>query len=736
MSSKIHPLFNNPLQTREDLAAALKAMLDPLAVFTSPGGAQVHLGDTATHFDTTAAALEGFSRPLWGIASLLSGGGEYDGLDRWIRGFENGTDENGEEFWGFARGKDQRMVEMAAIGFTLAVAREQIWDKMNDKGKDGLTKWLGGINDKDMPNTNWLWFRVFANLGLKSVGRPYSQTQLTADLDHLDTFYIGDGWSRDGPPGVLQLDYYSSSFAIHFAQLVYSKLAAEDDPVRCEEYRDRAKKFAVQFIHYFDEEGRAIPFGRSLTYRFATTAFWGALAYANVLPPAPLNSWGIIKGLHLRNIRYHARLPIFSPSGVLTIGYAFPNMFFTENYNSPGSTYWACKGFLPLAVAPDHPFWTSPEEPYPVASIPRTIALDHPSHILTHGGGHTFLLSSGQACHYPLRHGAEKYGKLAYSAAFGYSVPTGALGLDMWNPDSTIALSEDGGERWVVRRQVEANDKTRESGGFLEGSQGVNAVEGGGTWLRAVWTPWKGTKVETWLVPPQEDTPLWHIRIHRVTRDNVRAGGERVLVSDAGFAIYSQDVDGRTLSLVEGDATGEALLNRYGKSEGVDANVGSGATYALVRSAAGVSGVMDLTSLLFPSSTNLSKPSSSVTNSSNYSSLSSSAQQGADVQTRKGQIVHLDSNSNIVASRSCMPTLIGEYGGSEKGVGTEDVWLATGIFALPSKASAKGAERKEAQTEGMDLQWIEAWRKKPTVGSLPTALQKTLQNAGISSSTM
>lgn len=58
---------------------------------------------------------------------------------------------------------------------------------------------------------------------------------MKADLDHLDTFYIGDGWSRDGPEGVVQLDYYSSSFAIQFAQLVYSKLAQAEDPQRCEE---------------------------------------------------------------------------------------------------------------------------------------------------------------------------------------------------------------------------------------------------------------------------------------------------------------------------------------------------------------------------------------------------------------------------------------------------------------------------------------------------------------------
>lgn len=53
-----------------------------------------------------------------------------------------------------------------------------------------------------MPNTNWLWFRVFANLGLKKNGGKFSQERLDSDIAHLDTFYRGGGWSNDGPEGI------------------------------------------------------------------------------------------------------------------------------------------------------------------------------------------------------------------------------------------------------------------------------------------------------------------------------------------------------------------------------------------------------------------------------------------------------------------------------------------------------------------------------------------------------
>jgi hypothetical protein len=151
---------SNPLKSRSDLRAFLVGLLDPLAAHTSPGGARIHLGYTATHYDETAAQLEGFSRPIWGLASLLAGGADYAGTRRWIEGFRNGTDRNHAEFWGDMRDKDQRMVECSSIGFALSVAKEKIWDKLEDSAKSTLEDWLGGMNDKQMPNTNWLWFRV------------------------------------------------------------------------------------------------------------------------------------------------------------------------------------------------------------------------------------------------------------------------------------------------------------------------------------------------------------------------------------------------------------------------------------------------------------------------------------------------------------------------------------------------------------------------------------------------
>jgi len=105
------------------------------------------------------------------------------------------------------------------------------------------------------------------------------RAEMDADLDLLDTFYRSDGWSADGEwlsaeaaaserdaarrSGRVdvgsrvgrQADYYSGSFAIQFSQLLYSRFAAQFDPVRAETYRQRAREFGAEFWKYFDSEG-------------------------------------------------------------------------------------------------------------------------------------------------------------------------------------------------------------------------------------------------------------------------------------------------------------------------------------------------------------------------------------------------------------------------------------------------------------------------------------------------
>ncbi len=121
---------------------------------------------------------------------------------------------------------------------------------------------------------------------------------------------------------------------------------------------EREARFAQDYLYWFEDGGRAVPFGRSLTYRFGQCAFFSALAFAGVeaLP------WGVVKSRVLGNLRDWFAQPIFSSDCLLTVGYGYPNLCMGENYNAPGSPYWALKAFLCLALPEEHPFWRAEEE--------------------------------------------------------------------------------------------------------------------------------------------------------------------------------------------------------------------------------------------------------------------------------------------------------------------------------------------------------------------------------------
>lgn len=254
-----------------------------------------------------------------------------------------------------------------------------------------------------------------ANVGLHKVGAStYDSQVLELDLEFMDTFFVDESWSADGPvsEGIKQMDYYSASFALQFAPLLFmaSDVAQKEHKVRCQMYRARAQHFASSFVRWFDEKGRAIPFGRSMTYRWAMVGYWSALPFAKILPLHPWNDVGVLKGIWARNIRWFLKQKgVISSNGSLSIGYTYENLFLTENYNSPGSPYWAFLAFLPLALGAEEEWWTTKEKDLPSHELSISQAvLKAPGQISIRADAHTYVLSAGQQPAYRMRHGAQK----------------------------------------------------------------------------------------------------------------------------------------------------------------------------------------------------------------------------------------------------------------------------------------------------------------------------------------
>jgi hypothetical protein len=488
------------LGNRAEFESALRSLAMPLGARYSPGSARVLLGVSAASFSETCVQMEGYTRPLWGLAPLVAGGGAWADWPRVAMGLANGTDPAHPEYWGPPADADQRLVEIAAIAFALCVAPAALWEPLAPSQRANVLAYLGMANGPTPHDNNWLFFRVFANLALARLGGRADQVCMRKDLDRLESFYKGDGWYLDGAKG--RADYYCA-FAMHFYGLLYSVLAQREDPERCERFRQRAAEFARQYIHWFGADGSALPYGRSLTYRFAQGAFWGALAYAGVeaLP------WGVLKGLMLRNLRWWLRQPVLSESGLLTVGYGYPNPIMAEDYNSPASPYWAFKTFLPLALPDEHPFWRAVEAPLP-ALAPRQ-ALKEPGMIVCRdeASDHVLALAAGPSVRQSTRHDAAKYAKFCYSNRFGFGVPTAVQGLQNSGHDSMLMLSEDG--LYFRGREASVRSEIHES------------------CIASEWRPWPDVRVNTWLVP----AGAWHVRIHRIQSKR------RLLSAEGGFAL-------------------------------------------------------------------------------------------------------------------------------------------------------------------------------------------------------
>ncbi|KAL4951183.1 hypothetical protein BDW69DRAFT_201607 [Aspergillus filifer] len=700
---------DNPLQTRKDILRAAIALIKPLHAYFSPGKAFVRLPvSTGAHFDERAAQLEGFARPLWVIASLLHAAesgldsdtdldiAEIQGLVKpWVSGFATGTDPSSDEYWGDILDGDQRMVEAEVIAVALLFAPKSLFHAQPDYVRSNIVRWLRGINGRDMPLNNWRWFRVFVNLALLLVaGIPYGEVrgQMNADFAVLDSFYLGKGWSGDGPwltseqekeqeakaartrrrdevgPG-RQVDYYSGSFAMQFSQLLYVRFAAGLDPERVARYKLQAREFGDVYWRFFDENGAAIPFGRSLTYRFACCAFFAALPFAEVdNMPTPLDSAGGVKGFIIRHLRWWARNSdgIFHPDRTINIGYLYPNMYMSEDYNSPQSVYWALKSFIPLALSSTHSFWSSKEEPYPthlkcitLAGQPTQILCSHPL------STHAFLLSSGQFVAWPMKAVQAKYSKFAYSSAFGFSVPTGPL-IQQIAPDNMLALSRDGCESWGVKWKC---GEVWYSTACISGEKLPVAI--------VEWWPWgdRNVVVRTALVPPTERWSDWHVRVHQV-RVNKPAGVQldSLHFAEGGFAVsrVPSKKSTRVLPLVKDQ--GSALIE---EQEGIYASN----TSALVISHAGVSGVV-----------------STVSRRSLGAAKNDSVAMEYDA-------LKPDSNTNIMAQRTLIPVAKGEV----FDVGpNEEIEIITRVFAVTSQEKTASEDTKQQKLR-------ERWLDVPSV---------------------
>lgn len=490
-------------ETKKDFQDLLFKVLNPIRSKYSKGNALIKLGSTGTKYDERCAQMEGFSRSFWGLVPYFAGGGDDDDfLKKCIEGLENGTNPEHEEYWGGFGEIDQRFCEMAAFALGLLLIPEKIWDPLPRKAKDNIVEWLLNINAYKIGPNNWQFFLVLVNTSLKKLGERYDQEAMDFSLERIDSFYLGNGWYQDGR--LPNKDYYVP-FAFHFYGLIYAQVMEEEDPVRSNVFRERAKQFAQDYVYWFDEKAEAVPYGRSLTYRFAQVSFFSACLFAGIEPiPMP-----VMKGLISKHLDLWLHEEIYDNGDIITIGYKYPNMLMAENYNGPGSPLWALKAFLFLALPDDHPFWETKAEPLP--NLESIKVMPEAEKIFIRESDSVTMYPAGTRVVAKIQgHMGEKYCKFAYSSKYGFSVHSNTDILDSLAPDSTLVFEVEGRlypRLHYIKLRIE-EDK-----------------------IVTNWSPTEGIEVETTIIPSVGG----HIRKHAVKSD------VDCVAYDCGFALPRGD---------------------------------------------------------------------------------------------------------------------------------------------------------------------------------------------------
>ncbi|WP_168801438.1 DUF2264 domain-containing protein [Glycomyces buryatensis] len=466
--------------------------------------------------------FELLTRPLWGFAGMKDA--VPDELWTELAGtLARALDPADDWYVGDLTHANQRSVEAAAVGWGLALAPEKLWEPLAPKAKDNVAAWLGAAYATGVVDNNWHYFPVFAGHGLDRIGVEHDSATAAAHLNRLGEFAIGGSVFEDGPNG--RVDYYNP-FAFHTYALLHFRLCGDD------RYVEAASGFARKFRSWFASDGAAVPYGRSLGYRFAQGSLWGALAAANV-EAVP---WAEAAGFARRHLDWWWDKPILDPEGRLTVGYVYPNDALVEQYLTAGSPWWAMKIFTGLLAGADHPFWTSEAaEPAPVVE-PHKAA--RAVHIRDTGGNVTRL--NGQAWRPKMRGGQETYAKFAYSTLAGFSHSVAGPGLECAVPDGALMLSEDG-RHWRGREDSEDG-----------------AIDDKGV-LTVAWQPWEDVTVTTSLEAAVDG---WHARVHVIETERelytgeggwcVPLDGHVAEVSEDRILVASQDIRSEIV-----DGTGE-----------------------------------------------------------------------------------------------------------------------------------------------------------------------------------
>lgn len=250
-------------------------------------------------------------------------------------------------------GPSQILVEFGALGLSLFVAPEVIWEPLTKQQKDALAATMLSYGDGPTVGSNWKFFNIFVLSFFKDRGYQVNEKLLVEYLDKSLAHYRGSGWYNDAPA----YDYYSM-WAFQMYGPIWSEFFGK------KYYPGYAKKFMQNFSdltktypYLFSRNGNMIMWGRSMPYRFASVVPFPLMGLLN--DPAINYGWmrRIASGVMLQFLTH----PQFMEDNIPTLGFYDAFEPVVQPYSCRGSVFWMGKAFLGLLIPENNPFWTAKE---------------------------------------------------------------------------------------------------------------------------------------------------------------------------------------------------------------------------------------------------------------------------------------------------------------------------------------------------------------------------------------
>ncbi|MFE9536322.1 DUF2264 domain-containing protein [Streptomyces sp. NPDC006691] len=418
--------------TRAHWERSADQLLLAVRPYASPGRGLINLpGDRPSWSGPRSDGLEGYAR-TWLLAALRVAGarGEdpYGHLDRYAEGLASGTQhpvatgelsEASPDSWPLTTPVRQAVVESASVALGLRLTRPWLWDKLDDRTRQRAVDWLLPALGPSPVDNNWWLFGLTVAGFLQDAGIETDRAAATIEraLDRVDQWYLGDGWYSDGPNR--SFDHYNA-WALHFYPVLHAHLSG--DRALLDRYGPRLHAQLDAHTRLFGADGAPMPYGRSLTYRFAAAAapWLGALTGHTPLTP------GATRRLASGSLKYFLDRPenrgATDTAGLLTLGWHGPYPPVIQHYSGPASPYWASKGYLGLLLPPEHPVWTAVEEPLPAETADAVTTLRAPNLLIqsTADDGLVRLHNHGSNNHVGGAAGEDPcYSRFAYSTGTG-----------------------------------------------------------------------------------------------------------------------------------------------------------------------------------------------------------------------------------------------------------------------------------------------------------------------------